>query len=111
MQETARRSHAACQSFFTVRRATWLCARRSTALVLTRTCCTQSRLRGIPRFEISGRPASVAIEPGVERLSSTMPGRDLFSTDIEAFATLRQLYGTRPCGRERPARADRRQIS
>src|SRR5208337_3730051 len=63
MQVIARRSHAACHSFFTVLRATCDCARRSTALVLTRTSRTQSRLRGMPTFGSRGRPERIAIAP------------------------------------------------
>src|ERR1700687_1959951 len=77
MQETARSNHAACQSFFTVRRAPWLCARRSTALVLTRTCCSQSRLSGIPRFDMSGRPASVARGSRVSVAKVSSPERSV----------------------------------
>ena len=47
---TARSSHAACHSFFTVRRVRRVAARRSTALRLTRTSSTQSSSRGIPGF-------------------------------------------------------------
>src|SRR6267378_5270883 len=60
MQVIARSSQAICQSFFTVRRVTSVCARRSTALVLTRTFSTQSRFSGIPRLAVSSRPASNA---------------------------------------------------
>src|SRR5208283_271528 len=55
MQEIARRSQAACHSFFTVRRATCVCALRSTALVFTRTCFTQSRFRGMRRWGFPNR--------------------------------------------------------
>src|ERR1700722_3638817 len=61
MQVIARSSHAACHSFFTVLRATCDAARRSTALVFTRTSLTHGRSNGIPRFESSARPLSVAI--------------------------------------------------
>src|SRR5712672_1831732 len=60
MQVMARSSHAICQSFFTVRRVTKVCARRSTALVLTRTFSIQSRFSGIPRFAVNSRPPSNA---------------------------------------------------
>src|SRR6267143_842916 len=60
MQVMARSSHAICQSFFTVRRVTKVCARRSTALVLTRTFSIQSRFSGIPRLTVNSRPASNA---------------------------------------------------
>src|SRR6267154_2031365 len=60
MQVIARKSQAICQSFFTVRRVTKVCARRSTALVLTRTFSIQSRLSGIPRFAVNPRPPSNA---------------------------------------------------
>src|SRR5580693_6045276 len=63
MQEIARSSHAICQSFFTVRRVPSVAARRSTALVLTRTSATQSKFSGTPRFPLSGRPYNVAIAP------------------------------------------------
>src|SRR5580692_855560 len=68
IQVMARRSQAACHSFFTVRRATWDCERRSTALVLTRTSRTQSRLRGTPVFANKSRPARVAIAPSFEAM-------------------------------------------
>ncbi len=48
MQAMAFRSQAICQSFLTVRRVTSVAARRSTALVLTRTASTQSRFKGMP---------------------------------------------------------------
>ena len=86
MQVTARRSQAACHSFFTVRRATWDWTRRSTALVLTRTSRTQSRLRGMPVFGNRGRPERIAIA------SLTLPGamgaalrNSLCSTAIQCF--------------------------
>src|SRR5207248_7232364 len=53
MQVMARSSHATCHSFFTVRRVIRLCARRSTAVVFTRTSSTQSRLSGTPRLGCS----------------------------------------------------------
>ena len=59
MHVIARRSQAICQSFFTVRRVTRVCARRSTALVLTRTFSTQSRFRGMPRLGWSSLPPSL----------------------------------------------------
>jgi len=43
-------------------------------------------LSGIPRFEMSGRPARVAIGPAAKVASFTTPERTLFSTDIETFA-------------------------
>src|SRR5436190_3831440 len=61
MQVMARSSHAACHSFFTVRRVTSVCARRSTALVFTRTASIQSRFSGMPRLGCSSRPAYCAI--------------------------------------------------
>ena len=61
MHEMARSSHAACHSFFTVRRATCDWARRSTALVFTRTSCTQFRSSGMPGLGRSARPFSDAI--------------------------------------------------
>src|SRR5436309_1647366 len=76
-QLTPRSSHAACHSFFTVRRATWVCARRSTALVLTRTCSIQSRFRGMPRFDSSERPPSVATE--VSDRGAIFPGAAFFT--------------------------------
>src|SRR5712671_6705465 len=60
MQVMARSSQAICQSFFTVRRVTKVWARRSTALVLTRTFSIQSRFSGIPRFAVNSRPESNA---------------------------------------------------
>src|SRR6266478_1987399 len=57
IQVTARRSQAACHSFFTVRRVPMVCARRSTALVFTRTAFTQSKFSDTPRFGWSSRPA------------------------------------------------------
>src|SRR5947208_16940532 len=57
MHVIARSSHAACHSFFTVRRVTSVCARRSTALVFTRTASIQSRFSGMPRLGCSSRPA------------------------------------------------------
>jgi hypothetical protein len=62
MQVIARNNHAACHSFFTVLRATCVWARRSTALVFTRTSCTQFKSREIPAFGKSGRPARVAMK-------------------------------------------------
>src|SRR5262249_20805091 len=50
MHEIARSSHATWQSFFTVRRVVCVAARRSTALVFTRTDSTHSPCNGIPRF-------------------------------------------------------------
>src|SRR5438477_5387180 len=61
MQEIARRSHAICQSFLTVRRVASVAARRSTALVFMRTLSTQSRFSDVPRFGWKGRPARVAM--------------------------------------------------
>ncbi len=58
MQAMARSSHAACQSFFTVRRVVMVAVRRSTALVLTRISSTQSRLSGMRRLGSSARPFS-----------------------------------------------------
>lgn len=90
MQVIARRSHAACHSFFTLRRATWVCALRSTALVFTRACFTQSKLRGMPRLERSGRPFRVArgeassMDSPASLLTLTIPER-FFSTDIWMF--------------------------
>jgi hypothetical protein len=48
MSVIARSSHAACHSFFTVRRVGIVAARRSTALRFTRIARTMSRSRGIP---------------------------------------------------------------
>src|SRR5712671_2510475 len=82
MQVMPRSSHAICQSFFTVRRVTKVCARRSTALVLTRTFSIQSRFSGIPRFAVNSRPPSNAsgslcegeCRPGVPALTfATFP--------------------------------------
>src|SRR5258707_15708740 len=61
MHVMARSSQAACHSFFTVRRVTSVCARRSTALVFTRTASIQSRLSGMPRLGCSWRPPYCAI--------------------------------------------------
>src|ERR1022692_4106275 len=91
MQEIARRCHAACHSFFTVRRATCVCALRSTALVFTRTCFTQSTFSGMPRFDRRGCPESIAKDacesgatlpaaPSFAR--SATPKRFLCSADI-----------------------------
>src|SRR5579872_4642103 len=101
MQVIARNSHAACHSFFTVRRAMWVCALRSTALVFTRACFTQSKLRGMPRLDRSGRPLSVArgevsmvdSPPALHGL--TIPER-FFSTDIwmfSAYPAIRRFAG------------------
>jgi len=87
MQVIARRSHAACHSFFTVRRATCDCARRSTALVLTRTSRTQSRFSGMPLFESRGRPERTAIASLACFSRCAMLRESLRSTGI-----------TRPCG-------------
>ena len=46
----ARSSHAACHSFFTVRRVGIVAARRSTALRFTRIDANSSRSNGIPGF-------------------------------------------------------------
>src|SRR5579864_3961327 len=62
MQAIARRSHAACHSFFTVRLATCDCVRRSTALVLTRTSSIQFKSSGMPELATSRRPFSDAME-------------------------------------------------
>jgi hypothetical protein len=56
MQAMARSSHAAWVSFFTVRRVTSVAARRSTALVFTRTWSTQSRFSGMRRLASRVRP-------------------------------------------------------
>src|SRR6202008_2090850 len=61
MPVIARSSHAICHSFFTVRRVTSVAARRSTALVFTRTFSTQSRFSDVPRFPCKARPFSTAI--------------------------------------------------
>src|SRR5207237_8556239 len=61
MHVIARSSHAACHSFFTVRRVTSVCARRSTALVLTRTASIQSKFSGMPRLGCSSCPPYCAI--------------------------------------------------
>src|SRR5580698_3046240 len=58
MQEMARSSQAACQSFLTLRRVPMVAARRSTAEVLTRTSSTQLTSSGIRWFGISSRPWS-----------------------------------------------------
>jgi hypothetical protein len=50
MQLMARSSHAACQSFLTLRRVPNVAARRSTALRLTLTVLIQSRSSGRPGF-------------------------------------------------------------
>src|SRR5215831_3643680 len=62
MQVIARSSHAACHSFFTVRRVTSVCARLSTALVFTLTASIQSRFKGIPRFGCSSCPPYCAMD-------------------------------------------------
>ena len=54
MRVTARRSHAACHSFATVRPVAIAAALRSTALRFTRTSRTQSSSSGVPGF----RPGS-----------------------------------------------------
>ncbi len=59
MQAIARSSHAACHSFFTLRRAGMVAARRSTALVFTWISSTQSRFSGIRRFADISRPYSI----------------------------------------------------
>src|SRR5258708_26571399 len=64
MQVIAGRSQASCKSFLTVRRVTRVEARRSTALVLTRTDSTHSKLSEVPRLTWSGRPASTAMAVG-----------------------------------------------
>src|SRR5512145_1426984 len=48
MRVMARSSHAACHSFFTVRRVGIVAARRSAALRFTRTARTRSRSNGSP---------------------------------------------------------------
>ena len=58
MQAMARSSHAACVSFFTVRRAQCVAARRSTALAFTRTSSTQSTWSAMPRLGSRTRPFS-----------------------------------------------------
>ncbi len=58
MHAIARSSHAAWLSFFTVRRATSVAVRRSTALVFTRTWSTQSRFSAMRRLASSVRPFS-----------------------------------------------------
>jgi hypothetical protein len=50
MSVMARSSHAACHSFFTVRRVGIVAARRSTALRFTRIARTMSRSSAIPGF-------------------------------------------------------------
>jgi len=85
MQVMARRSHAACHSFFTVRRATCDCARRSTALVLTRTSRTQSRFSGTPTFGSRGRPARCAIAPPGSETRCATRRISLCSTGIRRF--------------------------
>ena len=71
MQEIARSSHAACHSFFTVRRVTRVAARCSTALVLTRTSFTQSRLSGTPRLASSARPRKCASAVSAEESAAS----------------------------------------
>src|SRR6516162_8544710 len=61
MQVMARSSQAICHSFLTVRRVTSVAARRSTALVLTRTFSTQSRFNEVPWLATRGRPPSTAV--------------------------------------------------
>src|ERR1700756_621340 len=61
MQVIARNSHAACHSFLTVRRVTSVCARRSTALLFTRTATIKSRFSGIPRWGCISRPPYCAM--------------------------------------------------
>src|SRR6266404_7584617 len=90
MHVIARRSHATCQSFFTVRRVTRVCARRSTALVLTRIFSIQSKFSGMPRFGCSSRPASAAnaLSPDKRRspasavIFAAFPSLGSFVTDI-----------------------------
>src|SRR5260370_20008450 len=77
MQEIARSGRATCQSFFTVRRVTRVCVRRSTALVLTRIFSIQSRFRGMPRLGCSSRPAktaSASLSAGKWRLGAAAVG-------------------------------------
>src|SRR5438445_418779 len=91
MHVIARRSHATCQSFFTVRRVTSVCARRSTALVLTRIFSIQSKFSGMPRLGCSSRPASTAnasLSPDKRRspppavIFAAFPSLGSFVTDI-----------------------------
>src|SRR3984957_11185207 len=97
MQVMARSSHAACHSFFTLRRATWVCALRSTALVFTRACRTQSKLGGMPRLERSGLPFSVARREAswMDTLAVLRVVTELFSsTDILMFSVLCAIRGS-----------------
>jgi hypothetical protein len=59
MHAIARSNHAACHSFFTLRRAGMVAARRSTALVFTWISSTQSRFSGIRRFAEISRPYNI----------------------------------------------------
>src|SRR5258708_37448966 len=103
MQVIGRKYQAGCHSFFTVRRAVCVCARRPTALVLTLTCRPRSRSSGIRRFGSKGRPESVAI--GAEKFSnvpllrlSARPCRLVLSRDISSpvvHRIVRHLLGDR----------------
>src|SRR5713101_2915652 len=75
MQVMALSSHAACDSFFTVRRVTRVWARRSAALVLTRTASTQSKFSGMPRFGCRSRPAKFAIAVSAGEIAPRNAGR------------------------------------
>src|SRR6185369_17002430 len=98
MQVIARSNHAACHSFFTDRRAVWLCARRSTALVLTRTCSTQSRFSGMPRLDKSDRPPKIARGPlpsFVEEMEGTLLGRWVIPWSVP-FSTAILMCSAKP---------------
>src|SRR5262249_961649 len=100
MQVIARRSHAACHSFFTVRRVTSVCARRSTALVFTRTASIQSRLRGMPRLGWSSRPWywAMAVSEGEMELDGEIASRsrpEFSAVGILSERVMKSLFRTK----------------
>src|SRR6201999_3108340 len=72
MQAMERRSHAACQSFFTLRRVPMVEARRSTAEVFTRISSTQSRLSGMRTLGVSSRPCRVTGSDGEDAWAASV---------------------------------------
>src|SRR5208337_1811377 len=104
MQVMARSIQAICQSFFTVRRVTRVAARRSTALVFTRTCSSQSRFSEVPRFGASGRPFNTAIAVELPPSAGTMrwPCLSVISSRGRSSAFILFLrVGSRPSVRQR----------
>src|SRR4029077_5975830 len=94
MHVIARSNHAICQSFFTVLRVTSVAARRSTALVFTRTCSTQSRFSEVPRFASNSRPFSLAIAPPARFASpgtKRFPARSEISSRISLCSLISHL--------------------